>query len=389
VGNKTRSERRRSAPARHAERDALLGRYRAMTEDASDIIIMLEDDHVVCASAALGRLLGRAPEEFQNGGYLNTVHPDDLDEAKKLLGRPAPGEMRTATYRVRHADGRYLWFEVTTRGVYDEATGAFLREVSVGRDITERKENELRLRAAHERAEAASKAKSVFLANMSHELRTPLNAIIGFSDMMKSRMFGALGDSHYDDYAVQIHESGNRLLGLISDILDMARLEAGLVELDFEALDVVGLLECCAGNIRERAEQRGVAVNVDVEGGLALTADRRAVKQIVLNLLSNAVKFTEAGGQVWLGARRVLGGIAIVVRDNGRGIPAEDLPRLGRAFEQVCTEPRITKNGAGLGLALARALAAKHGGTLAIESEEGRGTAVVVFFPTEPARAVA
>jgi PAS domain S-box-containing protein len=384
VGNKNRNGRRNGA---RAQRDALLGRYRAMIEDASDVIIMLEDDEVVCASAALDRLLGRTGEEFQNGGYLDTVHPDDLEEAQKLRGRPAPGETRTATYRVRHRDGHYLWFEVTTRGVYDEATGEFLREVSVGRDVTARKEVELHLRAAQERAEAASKAKSVFLANMSHELRTPLNAIIGFSDMMRAQMFGALGDAHYDEYAVQIHESGNRLLGLISDILDMARLEAGLVEMDFQPLDIAGLLECCAGNIRERAEQRGLTINVDGACGAELMADRRAVKQIVLNLLSNAVKFTPSGGQVWLSARRVEGGVAIVVRDNGPGIPAEDLSRLGRAFEQVCTEPRIAKNGAGLGLALARALVQKHGGTLAIESERGRGTAVVVFFPAEPAGA--
>jgi PAS domain S-box-containing protein len=375
--SKNRKKQKRAAAADAA----LLGRYRAMIEDASDVIIMLEDDQVVCASAALDRLLGRKGDEFQNGGYLETVHPDDLEEARKLLGRPAPGETRTATYRVRHRDGHYLWFEVTTRGVYDEATGEFLREVSVGRDVTARKDVELHLRSAQERAEAASKAKSVFLANMSHELRTPLNAIIGFSDMMKSRMFGALGDAHYDDYASQIHESGNRLLGLISDILDMARLEAGLVEMDFQPLDVGDLLECCASNMRERAEQRGLSLSVDVEDGAELIADRRAVKQIVLNLLSNAVKFTPSGGQVWLSARRAQGGIAIVVRDNGPGIPAEDLPRLGRAFEQVCTEPRIAKNGAGLGLALARALVDKHGGTLAIESEEGKGTAVVVFFP--------
>jgi PAS domain S-box-containing protein len=387
VGNKVRNGRREGAVTRRAQRDALLGRYRAMIEDASDVIIMLEDDRVVCASAALDRLLGRKGEEFQNGGYLDTVHPDDMEEAKKLLGRPLPGETRTATYRVRHRDGHYLWFEVTTRGVYDEITGEFLREVSVGRDVTARKEVELDLRAAQERAEAASKAKSVFLANMSHELRTPLNAIIGFSDMMRNRMFGALGDAHYDDYAAQINESGNRLLSLISDILDMARLEAGLVEMDFQRLDTGGLLECCAGNMREMAERRGVAIRTDVDAGAELVADRRAVKQIVLNLLSNAVKFTQSGGSVWLSARRVQGGVAIVVRDNGPGIPAEDLPRLGRAFEQVCTEPRVAKNGAGLGLALARALVQRHGGTLAIESEEGKGTAVVVFFPAQPASA--
>jgi len=372
-----------------AERDATLERYRAMTEEASDIIVLLENDQVVCASDAMWRLLGRKPDEFQSGRYLDTVHPDDLGEAMKLRGRPAPGETRTATYRVRHADGHYVWFEVTTRGVYDEATGAFLREINVGRDITERKEYELKMRAAQERAEAANKAKSVFLANMSHELRTPLNAIIGFSDIMQQRLFGALGDARYDDYAEQIHESGNRLLAIISDILDMARLEAGLLELSFEPVDLAGLLEDCAGTMRERSEQRNLAVRVEVQGGLTLIADRRAVKQIVLNLLTNAVKFTAPGGHVWVGARKKKGGIALSVRDDGVGIPANELPRLGRAFEQVCADPRLAKNGAGLGLALVRALAEKHGGALSIESQEGVGTTVTVEFPAEPVRAVA
>ena len=371
-----------------ADRDRMLERYRAMTEEASDIIILMEDGQVVCASAALGRLLGRKPEEFQDGRYLDTVHPDDLDEARKVQGRPGPGDVWTATYRVRHADGHYIWFEITTRGVYDETTGAFLREISVGRDITERKEHELKMRAAQDRAEAANKAKTLFLANMSHELRTPLNAIIGFSDIMQRQLFGGLGNKRYEDYAAQISEAGNRLLGVICDILDVARLDAGTVELALEPLDFAEIIEDCLRGLREGAEARGIALAAEVPA-VSLNADRRAFKQIVLNLLSNAVKFTVSGGHVSVDVREGSGRIALIVGDDGVGIPASDLLRLGRPFEQVCADPRLAKNGAGLGLALVRALAEKHGGGMSIASEQGVGTTVTVEFPPERARAVA
>ena len=380
---------RHAAPAAtQTERDLMLERYRAMIEEASDIIMLYENGRVVCASAALGRLLGRKPEEFKNGRYVETVHPDDLAEAQKVRGQPGPGEIWTATYRVRHADGHYIWFEVTTRGVYDGA-GRFLREISVGRDVTLRKEHEMKMRAAQEHAEAANRAKSLFLANMSHELRTPLNAVIGFSDIMRQRLFGALGDERYQDYAEQIHESGNRLLAMISDILDMARLEAGLLEMHFEQINLADLIEDCVRGVREDAQARGLALVAETQSGVSLMADRRAVKQIALHLLSNAMKFTASGGHVSIAARESAGSTALIVRDDGIGIPPSEVSRLGRPFEQVCADPRLAKNGAGLGLALVRALAEKHGGSMSIASEPGVGTTVTVEFPAEPAQAVA
>jgi PAS domain S-box-containing protein len=373
-----------------AERETARERYRVMADEASDVIALIEDDQMVCVSSALERLLGRQPEDLQHGRYLALVHPDDLEEAKRLQGRPSPGETRTAAYRVRHADGHYVWFETTSRGVYDEATGAFRKEIAVGRDISERKKQEAAMRAAQERAEAANRAKSLFLANMSHELRTPLNAIMGFADMMCQRIFGALGSMRYEEYAEKIHSSAKQLLEQISNVLEVANIEAGMLELVPEPLDLAEVIDSCREEIGASAEAKGLSLTLRIDGAaLSLVADRRAVKQILLQLLSNAVKFTPSGGRVSIEAERSGANIAIVVRDDGSGIPPSELPRLGRPFEQACAERYLAKGGQGLGLALVRALAEKHGGTVTIESRVGKGTSVKVELPATTARAAA
>ncbi len=364
-----------------AEREKTQQRYRLIAEEASDIILLQENDRTVFTSNAMERLLNRRPEEFQNGNYLKLVHPDDIDEAKKVLGRPPAGQTRTATYRVRHAAGHYIWFEISTRGVLDEATGTFW-EISVGRDVTGRKEQEFELRAAQERAEAGSRAKSLFFANMSHELRTPLNAVIGFTDIMCAEMFGPLGNARYREYARLIRTSGKHLLDLIGDILDVAKLDAGKLELSFAPCDLGDTIREGADLLAERARSAGLSLSTEIpDSDLSLIADARALKQIVLNLLSNAVKFTQPGGQVIIGARGEPGEVALFVRDNGIGIPPDALERLGRPFEQVCTDPMLAKGGAGLGLSLVRAFTEKHGGSMRIDSEVGSGTQVTLQLP--------
>jgi PAS domain S-box-containing protein len=363
--------------------EALLARYRAMAEEASDIIVLHEGGRIVAATGALDRLLKRTPEEFENGGYLALVHPDDLEVARGLLGTPPPGKTLTAAYRVRHSDGHYIWFEVTTRAAYDESTGQFLREISVGRDITERKAHELRLTAAQERAEAANRAKSAFLANMSHELRTPLNAVIGFADTMQSEMLGPLGHKRYGEYAAAIVEAGGRLLGMVANILEVAKIESGKLAIVAEDVDVRSVVAECIGLIKPAAEKRGVAVRVSV-GVDCVRADPRALKQILSNLLSNAVAFTPAGGTVTLDARSEHGDAVICVRDTGCGMTEDQLAQLGRPFELICSDAALARGtaGAGLGLALVRALAEAHGGSLAIESAPGQGTTVTVRLPS-------
>jgi signal transduction histidine kinase len=222
---------------------------------------------------------------------------------------------------------------------------------------------------------------------MSHELRTPLNAVIGFTDLMRQQMFGALGSERYEEYATLIYDSGQLLLDLISDMLDMAKIEAGKLELNLERVDLTGTIEDSVRLLRIRAESGGLELCVNrPPTPISLIADRRALKQVLLNLLTNAIKFTPAGGKIVVAFHSDGQRAKLSVRDTGIGIPAHELPRLGRPFEQVCGDPMIAKSGTGLGLALVRALVEKHGGQMRIESEEGVGTEVSVDFPLAPAK---
>ena len=232
------------------------------------------------------------------------------------------------------------------------------------------------------RAEAANQAKSEFLANMSHELRTPLNAINGFSEIMLTEMFGTLGDSRYRDYAQDILNSGQHLLALINDIMDMSKIEAGKMKLNFEEVALDEVVEDAARIVRHRAEAAGLALSLDAPRLPPIEADQRAVKQVLLNLLSNAVKFTPRGGDVTVLVDCVEDEMVRVrVRDTGIGIASEDLARLGRPFEQIESQQAKTQQGTGLGLALSKALVELHGGELAIESTPGKGTTVSFSLP--------
>ncbi len=263
--------------------------------------------------------------------------------------------------------------------------GQFARTVSLFRDATlerERLKSELLANlGAREAAEAASRVKSEFLANMSHELRTPLNAIIGFSDTMRMALFGPL-NKKYEDYAVLIHESGEHLLSLITDILDMSKIEAGKFVLDPQPVDLKEAVHYCLELNRRRAADNGIRLGALVPQNLpVLVADPRSIKQILLNLLSNAVKFTPAGGEITLRAQAAGPMLQLVVRDNGIGIPGKALARLGSAFEQADNDPMRAREGTGLGLALVRSLAEQHGGRMTIESRESVGTTVTVELP--------
>jgi two-component system cell cycle sensor histidine kinase PleC len=312
------------------------------------------------------------------------------------------------TFEARLDDGR--WLHISERRTKD---GGY---VSVGTDITNIKAHEERLmeserrlmntvsdlrssqqtleRQAEElavlaekyseektRAEEANQAKSKFLANMSHELRTPLNAIIGFSEIMESGMFGPIGTEKYREYCTDIHQSGQYLLDVINDILDMSKIEAGRIRLDREPIDLEPFLDDAMRVVSGRANDKNLALTARIGSGIRVGADRRLLKQIVLNLLSNAVKFTPEGGRVTVRARAGAAFVSIVIADTGIGIPRTALAKLGRPFEQV--ESQLTKShqGSGLGLAIARSLAELHGGTIRIRSTPTRGTVVLLRLP--------
>ena len=312
--------------------------------------------------------------------------------SKAITGGPnIPG---ARTFEAQLEDGR--WLHISERRTKD---GGY---VSVGTDITALKTHEEKLvdsekrlmatvadvRASQQRlaelaekyavektrAEEANQAKSKFLANMSHELRTPLNAIIGFSEIMESGMFGPLGAEKYNEYCNDILSSGQYLLEVINDILDMAKIEAGRIRLDFEELDLDGLLAEALRVVSARAQDKQLELVAKISPELALRADRRALKQIMLNLLSNAVKFTPAGGRVTVRGRAADQCIVLAIADTGIGIAKDALARLGRPFEQV--ESQLTKShqGSGLGLAIAKSLVELHGGRMRIRSTLGKGT---------------
>jgi signal transduction histidine kinase len=254
-------------------------------------------------------------------------------------------------------------------------------------DITERKRVEADLRRAKDEAELASRSKTEFLANMSHELRTPLNAIIGFSDILIGQIFGPLPDARYADYARDIRDSGLHLLTLINDVLDIAKVEFGKVELLEETVDVVAVVESCLRLVRERAQAAGIQLVQALPPGLPyLLGDARRLKQILLNLLSNAVKFTPSGGRVTVSASRDVAGFRLAVADTGIGIAADDLDTALRPFGQIDSRLARKYQGTGLGLPLARSMAELHGGRLELDSAPGEGTTATLWLP--PARMV-
>ena len=304
-----------------------------------------------------------------------------------LTGAAAPGDRQrlTAAIAAAHREGAAsITFNpalsVERIVALDLARVAPNQLVGVLRDVTVERNRETALDQARADAEALAAGRARFLANMSHELRTPLNAIMGFSDIMRARMFGPLSD-RYAEYAELIHESGGHLLDLINDVLDMSKIEAERFELQRGIFDAREAVQAAMRLLRVQADTASVQLRgVLPPGELEVDADRRALKQIVLNLVSNALKFTPRGGQVTVTAHGYDGVLEIIVADTGVGISPEDLERLGRPYEQAGGVEQRAK-GTGLGLSLVRAFAKLHGGEMTIESRLGAGTSVSVRLP--------
>ena len=260
------------------------------------------------------------------------------------------------------------------RIAYQADKDELIAELETARNLSE----EARLRA-----EDANAAKSHFLATISHELRTPLNAILGFSEVMSHEILGPIGTEAYKDYVADIHASGQHLLGLINEILDLSRIEAGRYALSEEAIEMVAVARDCLSILRIKAEAKSLKLRAEFEPDLpALWADERAVRQVIINLLSNAVKFTPRGGEIILRVGWTAGGGQYVsVRDNGPGIPEEEIPIVLSSFGQGSIAIKSAEQGTGLGLPIVQALVKLHNGQFELLSRLREGTEAIAIFP--------
>ncbi len=364
-----------------AEKHAAIAQNRLMDaiESIPECFMLLdaEDRLVLCNSryrevnASIGALLvpGTPLSEIYRASIeRGAVRPASGSlEERFTPGSPEVGECRLGD----------RWFQISERRTHDGGS------VVVQTEITTRKRVEANLRQAKEEAELASRTKTEFLANISHELRTPLNAIIGFAEILSSQIFGQLGDQRYVSYAADIRDSGQHLLNLINDVLDVSKIEFGKLELTEESVDLAAVLESCMRLMRDRAESAGLELRAELPQELPLLqGDARRLKQILLNLMSNAVKFTPAGGQVVVRATVAPDGLSIEVADTGIGIAPNDLEKALRPFGQIDSRMARRYQGSGLGLPLTKSMIELHGGRLTLESAVGRGTTATVWLPS-------
>jgi two-component system, cell cycle sensor histidine kinase PleC len=279
--------------------------------------------------------------------------------------------------------GAEAYFIMVANRLYLSAVSALEARAQLDSLVGELEQAKAKSDEAARRAEAANLAKSRFLAQMSHELRTPLNAILGFSEVMKSEILGPHSVPTYKEYAGDIHDSGEHLLNLINEVLDLSRIEAGRYELNEGPVSLAHVAEDCHHLIKLRATNRDIIIHERYEADLPkLWADERAVRQICLNLLSNAIKFTPQGGEVWVKVGWTSsGGQYLSVRDNGAGIPEEEIPVVLSSFGQGTNAIKTAEQGAGLGLPIVNGLIDLHGGSFTLRSKLREGTEVIVTFP--------
>lgn len=313
------------------------------------------------------------------------VHRSDIAKLDQAFQRALIEENDyDMEFRINRPDEEVRFIRCEGRCARDH-DGEVVALYGIMQDMTERMLYERELKQAKDDAERAYAAKTQFLANMSHELRTPLNAIIGFSEMIEQQLLGPIGTEKYLEYISGIRGSGEHLLDLISDILDMSKIEAGKYELDIEDMTLSKSIETAVHMVQGRATEGGVKLTTqsEIDKDLKIKADRRAVLQILLNLLSNAIKFTPEDGEVQVKCLERENYISIKVIDNGIGIPANKLAGITRPFEQVSSSYARDHEGSGLGLSITKELVEMHNGNLHIESTVDVGTTVTVRLPLD------
>lgn len=357
-------------------------RYRALTEGSLQGIGIVQDQCVAFTNGAFAELLGYPPEEMLHRPAFDLIMPEYHALVTEQRDARLGGTPRPAKYdlQLRHRDGHGFWAAMLVQTVHWYGRQAV--QVSII-DISQRKQAEAALLAAKDDAEYANRAKSEFLAHFSHELRTPLNAIIGFSEIVQQEIFGPMGDKRYVEYVGDIHQSGKHLLALISDILDLSRIEAGEFERDEEVFDARAVSEECVRLLRSRAGEKAVTIEMRLpDRNLWLNADKRQLRQMLLNLLSNAVKFTRRNTIVTMAVEISDGGeMCFLVGDCGEGMAAEDIERVQEPFIRLEGAQTSSEEGTGLGLAITKRLAESHDGGLCLRSEIGVGTTATISFP--------
>jgi len=356
--------------------------FRTFFDLSLDLLCIANTDgYFEALNPAWTRKLGWALEDLKSRPFVDYVHPDDVEATLAEVVKLSQEGYETVSFenRYRTADGQWRWLSWTCGP--DQVTGKLY---AIARDVTDKKHLLSALVEAREAAEEANSAKSQFLANMSHELRTPLNAIIGYSEMLIEEAEERELQSCVDDLA-RVRSAGHHLLTLINQVLDLAKVEAGRIELFYEDVDVRSLCAEVLETLEPLAEQRGNRLRLDVEDVGTIVSDAVRLRQILVNVLSNAVKFSE-DGEVSLHARRVPASpvdvVMIVVEDAGIGMTAEQLARVFEPFVQA--DPSTTRRfgGTGLGMAIAHHLAQLLDGSIIINSTPGEGTRVELRIPS-------
>ncbi|MEH6547516.1 MAG: ATP-binding protein, partial [Sneathiella sp.] len=372
--------------SRELERSEL--KHRRIYENATEGIFQVKiNGTFIDTNPAMATMLGysSSSEMVENvKSVVDEIYLDD-DVAEKHLMLLTKGQyLIDEIYQWRRKDGTFIWGALNAHAVYDKK-GALLHVEGTLTDMNARVRAELNLRKAKELAELANRAKSEFLANMSHELRTPLNAVIGFSEILQSEAFGPLGHANYKDYSNDIHAAGKHLLEVINDVLDVAKIEAGQLNLSERNMGLPATVASCIRMLSVRAFDAGVKLSSDIPSDMpGFLGDETRIKQILVNIASNAIKFTDKGGSVTVGAEiRDDGGISLRVTDTGIGIAKKDIPRVLDRFGQVQTTYARNNDGTGLGLTLVQMLVEVHGGKFTLESEVDVGTECSIHFPPE------
>jgi PAS domain S-box-containing protein len=360
-------------------------RFRATFEQAAvGISHASPDRHFIRVNRRFASMLGYEPEELIGLRTQDVSYPEDAGLGNAEIAAMIRGEHDSYSVEKRfiRKDGSIAWTNLTVSALRRDGKVEYL--IGVTEDIEARKQAEAQMLAAKEQAESASRAKSEFLAGMSHELRTPLNAIIGFAETMYSQVLGPMPE-RYREYAGDIAGSGRHLLGIISDILDLAKIEAGKMELDDFPMDITTVVEESVRLLRDRGSSAGIEISVDLPPDLPqVMADERRIRQVVINLLANAVKFTPHGGTVCVTASLTPGrGLALTVADSGIGMTEDEIAQAVEPFVQVNSRIARRHEGTGLGLPMVVAIMEMHGGSVIIDSRPDAGTRVKVLFPPD------